>query len=107
MKKFFDKLSTWGCMLPFIIGGLFPIVMMFIGIWKACNGNVGTFILNVLSLPFALLGAINIIRGFCDVVLDKDSKHFDKYWQFALYLIANIIGYTAICLIIVQYLKFQ
>jgi hypothetical protein len=107
MKKFFEKYSYIGCLLPFIIGGLFPVVMMFVGIWKACNGNIGYFIINILSIPFALLGLINIIRGFCSVVLDNDSEKFQKYWQFALYLIANIIGYIAIGLAIVQWLKFQ
>ena len=106
MKKFFEKYSYIGCLIPFIIGGLFPIVMMFIGIWKACNGNIGMFIVNVLSIPFALLGLINIIRGFCSVI-ENDSERFKKYWQFALYFIANIIGYTAIVLAIVQQLKFN
>ena len=107
MKKFFDKLSTYGCLLPFILGGLIPIVMMFIGIWKACNGNIGMFVLNVLAMPFALLGAINIVRGFCNVVMDKDSENFEKYWTYTLYFIANIIGYAAIALAMVQWIKFQ
>lgn len=107
MKKLFEKYSYIGCLLPFVIGGLFPIVMMFIGIWKACNGNIGYFIINILAIPFALLGLINIIRGFCSVVLDNDSVKFQKYWQFVLYLIANILGYIAIGLVIVQWLKLQ
>lgn len=107
MKKFFEKYSYIGCLIPFIIGGLFPIVMMFIGIWKACNGNIGMFIVNVLSIPFAILGLINIIRGFCSVVMENDSERFEKYWQFALYFMANIIGYAAIVLAIVQRFKFN
>ena len=107
MKKFIEKYSYIGCLIPLIIVALFPIVMMFVGIWKACNGNIGMFILNVLSIPFALLGLTNIIRGFCSIVIDNDSKKFEKYWQFTLYFIANIIGYLAIVLAIVQWLKFR
>lgn len=107
MKKFFEKYSYIGCLIPLIIGGLFPIVMMFIGIWKACNGNTGMFIINILAIPFAILGFVNIVRGFCSVVIDNDAEKFEKYWQAALYVGANIIGYIAIALTIVQWIKFQ
>ena len=108
MKKFFEKLSTLGCMLPLILGGLFPIVMMFIGIWKACNGNIGMFIINVLSLPFVIIGGINIFRGFC-AVLEKDEANFSfqKYWHFVIYFIITIAGYFAIALAIVQWVKWN
>jgi hypothetical protein len=108
MKKFFDKLSTLGCMLPFIIGGLFPIVMMFIGIWKACNGNMRMFIINLLSLPFAIIGGVNLVRGFC-AVLEEDEQKFDykKNWKLSIYLLITMAGYFAIALAIVQYVKWN
>lgn len=104
MKKFFEKYSYIGCLLPFIIGGLFPIVMMFIGIWKACNGNIGMFIINSLAVPLLIIGIINIFRGFA-AVLDKDADNFEpkKYWQFAVYFIITIAGYFAVALAIAQF----
>ena len=64
-------------------------------------------IINILAIPFAILGFVNIARGFCSVVMENDAGKFKKYWQFALYVGANIIGYLAIALIIVQLIKFQ
>ena len=108
MKKFFEKYSYIGCLLPFIIGGLFPIVMMFIGIWKACNGNIGYFILNILAIPFTIIGAINIFRGFCSV-LEEDGEKFDynKNWKLAIYLLITIGGYIALFLAIAQLIKWN
>lgn len=105
MKKFLDKLSDIGCLLPFIIGGLIPIVGMIIGIWKFCNGNIGYFIINTLAVPFIFIGGINIIRGF-GAVLDKDNQNFEfkKDWHAAIYFIINLIGYIAVALAIAQFL---
>ena len=64
-------------------------------------------IINILAIPFAILGFINISRGFCSVVMENDAGKFEKYWQFTLYVVANIIGYMALALIIVQWIKFQ
>ena len=111
MIKFFKKIWDNSILVlllsPLIIGGLFPIVLMFISIWKICNGNIVMFIINVLSIPFVILGITNIVRGFCSVVIDIDSEKFKKYWKFALYFFANIIGYTAVFLAIVQWIKFN
>lgn len=108
MKKFFEKYSYIGCLLPFIIGGLFPIVMMFIGIWKACNGNIGYFIINILAIPFVVIGGINICRGFF-AVLEEDEQKFDykKNWKLGIYLLITITGYFAIALAIVQIVKWN
>lgn len=106
MKKVVDKLSSIGCMLPFILGGLVPIVMMFIGIWKVCNGNVLAFILHVIAIPFALLGFVNIIRGFCSVVIETDMERLGKDWHGVLYFIANVIGYGILIFIIIQAYNF-
>ena len=106
MKKFFDKLSTLGCMIPFIIGALFPIVMMFIGIWKACNGNIGYFIINIIAIPFVIVGGINFFKGFC-AMLEKGEEYCEKYWQFVIYLIINTAGYAAVALAIMQFVKWN
>lgn len=97
MKKFFENLSYMGCLLPFIIGGLFPLVAMLVMIWKACNGNIGYFILNTLAVPLVIIGAINIFRGFA-AVLEKDQHNLNlkKYWHFAVYIIITIAGYVAV-----------
>ena len=99
MKKFFDKISIWGCMLPFIIGGLFPIIMMFIGLWKICNGHLGYFLLNIVVIPFIILGGINVVRGIF-MVMDEDSTKFDwkKDWKFSVYIIITFLGYIALFL---------
>jgi hypothetical protein len=108
MKKFFEKYCYIGCLLPLIIGGLFPIVMMFVGLWKLCNGHIGYFIINVLAIPFGILGFANIARGFFRVMEDDETNLcIDKLWKYILYFIANIVGYLAIALAIVQFVKFQ
>lgn len=105
-KKFFDKLSTLGCMLPFILGGLVPVVVMFVGLWKFSDGNVGIFILNTITIPFAILGLVNMTRGFFKVIEDDEiNLGINKYWQYALYFVANIIGYLAIASAIVQFVN--
>ena len=99
MKKFFDKLSNFGCMLPFIIGLLFPVVMAFVGLWKLCNGHLGYFMLNIIMIPFIILGGINIIRGIF-AVIEEDGQKFDwkKDWKFSLYIIITFVGYFALFL---------
>ena len=107
MKKLFDKLSNIGCLLPFIIGGLLPIVMMCVWLWKACNGNIGYFILNILMAPLILIGGINVIRGFC-AVLEKDGDKFEyeKGWKISLYMLITIASYFALAMAIVQWDKY-
>ena len=104
LKGLFKKRSYIGCLLPFIVGALYPIGMGCIKIWNACNENIGAFILQILTLPFLIIGVINIFRGFC-AVLEKDEKTFElkRAWHFALYLIIMIAGYLAVALAIVQF----
>ena len=106
MKKFFKKLSDIGCLFPFIIGGLFPVVGIFVGIWKFCGGDIKLFIINATAVPFVFIGLLNIIRGAC-AVLAKDQANFDfkKYWHFAIYVIITIAGYVAVALAIAQFLS--
>lgn len=63
-------------------------------------------IVNILAIPFALLGLITIIRG-CWSVIENDSHLFEKQWKFNLYAIANYLGILALVLAIVQWVKFQ
>lgn len=107
MSKFSDRLSTLGCMLPIVLGGLIPIVMVFVGLWKFSEGNVGLFILNLIAIPLATLGFTNMVRGFFKVMEDDEiNLGFNKSWQYTLYFIANIAGYIAIGLAIII-VKFQ
>lgn len=107
MKKFFEKFSYIGCFLPFIIGGLFPIVMMFIRIWKFSYGNIGLFLLNLILIPLAVIGGINIFRGI-GAVLDMDEEKFGHKvkngWRFNLYVAIHIGGYFALLYMIIKYL---
>ena len=75
MKKFFDRLSTLGCMLPFILGGLIPIVVMFIRLWNFSDNSIGLFILNLILIPLAFIGGINVFRGF-GAVLEMDEEKY-------------------------------
>ena len=106
MKNFFEKVSSLGCLLPFILGAVFPFVIMFIKVWDACNGNILSFIINIIAIPLVFIGGINIIRGFCKV-LEKDTQNFDikKYWHFAIYFIISIAGYIAVVLAIAQFVN--
>ena len=106
MKKLFDKLSNLGCMLPFILGALIPIVMMFIGLWKFSNGNIGLFILNLILIPLAFVGGINIFRGI-GAVLEMDEEkfgHIIKGWKFYLYILIHFGGYFALIYMIIKYI---
>ena len=107
MKKFFEKYSYIGCLIPLILGGLIPVVMMFIGLWKFSNGNVGLFILNLILIPLAIVGGINVFRGFF-AVLEMDEAKFGhivtKGWRFTLYIIIHIGGYLALLYMIFKYI---
>lgn len=63
-------------------------------------------ILNILAIPFAILGFINIARGFFSV-MENDQDRFEKEWKYGVYFVSNILGYLAIGLVIVQMVKFQ
>lgn len=78
-----------------LVVSLYPIIMLFIGLWGKCNGHLGYFLLNLIVIPFIFFGGTNFVRGACAVV-EKDEKHFDTYWKFVVYLIGTIIGYIAL-----------
>ncbi len=102
MKKLKEKLScffTNGWIIVFLaiilLASLYPIIMMLIGLWRVSNEHLGYFLLNLFSIPFILFGGFNFIRGSISVI-EKDEKHFKKYWKFVIYIIATIIGYVAL-----------
>ena len=107
MKKFFDKLSPMGCMIPFALGGLVFIVVMFIRLWNFSQGNIGLFILNMMLIPLAFVGGINVLRGF-GAVLEMDEAKFGhkvtKGWRFNLYIAIYIGGYLALFYMIIKYI---
>lgn len=96
MKKFFEKYSYVGCLLPFIIGGSIPIVILFIRLWDFSNNNIWEFIFNLLLIPFGFIGGINAFRGIF-AVMGKDVDNFNirHGWGFYVYLIITTIGYLA------------
>ena len=104
MKKFFDNLPIVGCLLPFIIGGLVSIVMMFTKLWGFSNGNVGLFILNLILIPLAIIGGINVFRGI-GAVMEKDEEQFghiiSEGWRFYLYILIHFGGYFALIYVLV------
>ena len=107
-KNIFDKLSTLGCMIPVILGGLIPIALMFVGVWKLAEGNIGLFFLNLLLLPLALVGVINVFRGIC-AVLEKDQEKFGRNvknnWKFYLYIVIHFGGYFALAYVLAKYIN--
>ena len=106
MKKLFDKLSPYGCLLPFSLGGLIFIVVIFIRLWNFSDSNIGLFLLNLMLVPLAIIGGINIFRGI-GAVLEKDEEklgHIVKGWKFYLYILIHFGGYLALIYIIVKYI---
>ena len=106
VKEIVSNHSYIGCLLPLIIGALAPIVLMFIGIWNACGGDVGFFIINIVALPFAIIGAFNVFRGFCAIVeKDEENLGFNKSWHFVVYLLITIAGYCAVAFACAQWIN--
>ena len=105
IKDFFDNLSIVGCLLPFIIGGIFPIVMMFIKLWEFSNGNISLFILNLILIPLAVIGGINVFRGV-GAVMERDEEKFghliNNNWKTGLYFIIHLGGYFALAYMIAK-----
>lgn len=58
----------------------------------------------LLMIPLAIIGAINVFRGFC-AVLEKDDEKYDfkKDWQVGIYFLLHIGGYLALFYSIIRY----
>ena len=102
-KNFFKEHSWLFVLIPVVLFVLFVIGVnvwgaynFFRDIWELSSENIWLFALNILSIPFAIFGGINLFRGGC-MVLEKDSENFGfyKYWHFVIYFILTIIGYIA------------
>lgn len=104
MKKFLEKLSSVGCFLPLIIGAIVPVVILCIRIWDKCNGNIGCFLINLLILPFAVIGAISIVRGFFAIIEKDGEKFYGEKWKAGIYLLITIAGYAAVFYAIAQWI---
>jgi Na+/H+ antiporter NhaC len=103
MKKDFKERFWWIYIIPAVL-----VVLVVIGvnvwgvydffrtIWTSSEG-VGMFILNILKIPFAIYGGIQLFRGF-GAIADKDIGHLGEreYWKGVLYMLATVIGYLAL-----------
>jgi hypothetical protein len=60
-------------------------------------------ILDLILFPLALIGGINVFRGFC-AVLEKDEEKytFKKDWKFSIYLLIHLGGYLALFYVITR-----
>ena len=58
----------------------------------------------ILLIPLAIIGAINVFRGFCAVLEKADEKYdFKKDWHVSIYLLIHIGGYLALFYTIIRY----
>lgn len=78
-----------------LLVSLYPIVMLCLGLWEKCNGHLGYFLLNLIVIPFIFFGGANFVRGAFKVI-ENDTKHFETYWKFVVYLIGTFLGYVAL-----------
>lgn len=110
-KKSFKEHLWWIVLIPVALFVLFVIgvnvwgTFDFFGkMWELSSENIWLFILNILSIPFAIFGGINLFRGGC-MVLEKDIENFgfNKYWHFVIYFILTIIGYIAVVYTMVRF----
>ena len=110
-KNFFKEHSWLFVLIPVVLFVLFVIGVnvwgaynFFRDIWELSSENIWLFALNILSIPFAIFGGINLFRGGC-MVLEKDSENFGFYkdWHFVIYFILTIIGYIAVVWTMVRF----
>lgn len=100
MKKFdsFKLISILG--IAFWVG--VPILIGIYKSWELFQGNIIVFLHTILAIPFMILAAITFVRGVVHILFEKDGEKFEHYWKFCFYLIANIVGFLAIVLAIIQ-----
>lgn len=57
----------------------------------------------IILTPLAIIGGINVFRGFCAVLEKADQKYsFRKNWQVSIYLLIHIGGYLALFYVIAK-----
>ncbi len=59
---------------------------------KYGNGN---FLFGLIKAPFALFGAVQILRAFGKLIGD-DLENFSSKWAFPIYFAATILGVAAL-----------
>ena len=104
MKKFFKEHGWWLSLIPIaliilLIIGVYVggIIDFFRKVWEFSNKSIGMTILNVLLIPFAILGGVNLFRGFFTILeTDAENLEIQKYWQFVVYFVMNVVGYFAL-----------
>lgn len=104
VKKFFKEHFWWLTLIPIalfvlVITGVYVYTILAgtVDIWEASNENIGVFILNIVSIPFAILGGINLFRGGWTVLEhDVEKLGIHKYWQGVIYFLITLAGYFAI-----------
>lgn len=103
MKKFFEEHFWWLGLIPVAL-----IVLVVIGVnvwgayevfrklWEFSNKNIGLLILNIFSIPLAIFGGINILRGGI-MILENDCEKFgfSKDWQASVYLLVTFLSFVA------------
>lgn len=106
MKKFRDKLLGFGCSLVFIVPALIFLIDIVIDVWRSVTssgGGIEDFILQLILIPFAVLGGINVFRGAGAVIEMDEAKYGSKFkqdWQISLYFVVTILGYFALFYIV-------
>jgi hypothetical protein len=103
MKKFFKEHSWWLGIIPV---ALLVLVVIGINVWGIYDffkkiwdysETTGMFILNIVKIPFAIFGGIQLFRGFWTVG-EKDTQALGEreYWKGVLYFFITIAGYVAL-----------
>lgn len=103
MKKFFKNIIFYFIIALIIIIPLAILFRDFYAIFIKLGG--GSIILGIIIALLALIGGVNVFRGFC-AVMEKDEEKYGhktkKSWQFSIYLIFYIGGYLALFYAIIR-----
>ena len=103
MKSFFSNIIFY-VILTIVV--LVPLAIAFHDIFDIIlKIGSGSIIAGMLLLPFAIIGGINVFRGFGAVLGMDESKYghlIKKNWQLAIYFILYIGGYLALFYVIIK-----
>lgn len=103
MKKPFKEHFWWlGIILVALVvlgiigANIWFVYDFFKGIWDKSE-TTGMFILDIVKIPFAIFGGIQLFRGFW-AIAEKDTANLGdrEYWKGVLYIIVTFIGYVAL-----------
>lgn len=95
MKKFFNNALLIGFIVAFVV------LMLYLGVsetfdffqraWRNSSG-IWDFVLYLIKIPFAIFGAIQVLRGYVYVIIERDGEHFKKFWKLQIYNALTLIG---------------